>query len=146
MFIVFDLDGTLANVDHRAHILDAEHESEEAKWNAFFDACVGDTVYPEIAILFDNLAANHHIEIWTGRSDRVKPQTIRWLNVNLRTPTHDITMHMRKEGDVRADTEIKGEWVETYGKPNLVFDDSNRMVRWWRDQGVTCCQVKESDY
>jgi hypothetical protein len=36
MFVVFDLDGTLASIEHRRHHLDRKD------WKAFFAACVDD--------------------------------------------------------------------------------------------------------
>lgn len=150
MFIVFDLDGTIANVDHRAHILDEEHASESLKWDAFFDACDGDGVYAEIAVLFDNLAdilRHNKVEIWTGRSERVRKKTERWLRLHLRNyDFNGTTLRMREIGDLRADTEIKGEWIAEHGKPHLCFDDRTKMVNWWREQGVACCQVRNHEY
>ncbi len=149
MFIVFDLDGTIANVDHRAHILDEEHASEARKWDAFFDECDKDGVYIEMALLFDTLAVRHQhrIEIWTGRSERVGFKTNRWLELHLRKYNHDTTpLRMRKIGDLREDTEIKGEWIKDHGKPHIVFDDRTKMVNWWREQGIACCQVRNHEY
>ena len=172
MFIVFDLDDTLANTDHRAHILDEEHESEEAKWNAFFAECHNDAPNIDVLNLFKMLhragetsySKSPIIEIWTGRIETVRWDTVRWLakympNIYHYQPMTDKNkseddgrvisgppIRMRKADDFRKDTEIKGEWIEKYGKPDLVFDDRNKMVKWWREQGVTCCQVKESNF
>ena len=154
MFIVFDLDDTLANNAHRHHILEEEHESDEAKWNAFFDACGDDEVNPMITLLLDQLAhwalahfgVKNRVEIWTGRSERVRGKTESWLKGCVANYARINAIRMRAEGDFRPDTEVKAEWMEKYGKPDLVFDDRNSVVKWWREQGVTCCQVKESDY
>lgn len=148
MFIVFDLDDTLANTDHRQPLLDQDFESEEEKWNTFFDACHKDEPVVPLIALIRSLSYVHKTEIWTGRSDRVRKKTEDWLNENIGSnyvATY-LTLRMRPEGDFRSDTEIKGEWIAKYGKPDLVFDDRNKMVDWWRAQGVVCCQVKESDF
>lgn len=153
-FVVFDLDDTLACTDHRQYILDcdADYENESEKWNAFFDACVKDQPIRPVINIFNALVSatyehQNRIEIWTGRSDRVREQTEMWLTFYLKEfSKHHVALRMRTEGDFRADTEIKAEWIEQYGKPDLVFDDRNKMVNWWREQGIVCCQVKESTF
>ena len=148
MFIVCDLDDTLADNAHRQHILEEAHESESAKWDAFFEPCDKDVVMPEIAEIFQaltNVSQGNRVEIWTARSESVRDKTERWLRRNL-FDAQSIPLRMRAKGDVRPDTEVKGDWMEKYGKPQLVFDDRNKMVDWWRAQGIVCCQVKESDY
>ena len=144
MFIIFDLDDTLADTSHRQHILEQEgFASESEKWNAFFEACDKDKPKSEIIAVYNALSTLYDIEIWTGRSDSVRVKTEAWLSKHLR---HPFTLRMRSDGDYRHDIEIKSEWITEYGKPNLVFDDRNKVVNWWREQGITCCQVKESDF
>lgn len=149
MFIVFDLDDTLADTAHREHILEAPHPDENTKWNTFFEACDGDTLIPEIANILNALAFppfKNRVEIWTARSASVFPQTRLWLQQNIEAYSAIQAIRMRPEGDYRPDIEIKAEWIKTYGKPDLAFDDRDKVVRWWRSQGVTCCQVRESRY
>ena len=150
MFIVFDLDDTLSDTTHRQFILEQEFETDSEKWNAFFDACLMDTPNVPIVKLLDTLAAstnNHRIEIWTGRGEQVREKTLAWLNQHTQYFKYSfINLRMRPEGDFRPDTEIKAEWMQQHGSPDIVFDDRNKMVNWWREQGITCCQVKESDF
>ena len=170
MFIVFDLDDTLADTDHRQHILTQEFPEESDKWNAFFDACTEDAPMQGVIYLLKALAfqdERHRVEIWTGRSDRVREQTEAWLRWHARINPWtkqpgseqteawlrrhvkmfpNVELRMRKEGDYRHDIEIKQEWIEEFGKPDIVFDDRNKIVEWWRDMGITCCQVKNSDF
>ena len=149
MFIVFDLDDTLADTTHRQWILDGRDKSDPATWDTFFGQCYWDSPKQEIIAIFEAFAASeifeHRIEIWTGRSKLVENKTRAWLNKYVGW-SEKYALRMREEGDYRHDTEIKGEWIEKHGKPDLVFDDRNKTVQWWRDQGVVCCQVKESDF
>ena len=151
-FVVFDLDDTLACTEHRQHILEQDFLDESEKWNKFFEACVKDQPIRPIINVFNALASaqwdhQNRIEIWTGRSDRVREQTEMWLTFYVKEfSKHHVALRMREEGDFRPDTEIKAEWIEQYGKPDIVFDDRNKMVNWWREQGIVCCQVKESDF
>lgn len=154
MFVVFDLDDTLADTSHREHILTEKCKketgiSESEVWNKFFDACDKDEPKIEIITILDELVKSkeHRIEIWTGRSDRVRIKTVAWLHKHLLfRSVFAVVLRMREEGDYRHDKEIKSEWIEKHGKPDLVFDDRNSTVKWWREQGITCCQVKESNY
>jgi len=143
------LDDTLADTTHRQHILDEGDKEDSATWNAFFDACDGDTPKREIIGVLNSLALasslNYRIEIWTGRSDRVFEKTEAWLEKHVESYCF-CGLRMRQEGDYRHDTEIKGEWIEKYGKPDLIFDDRNSTVKWFRERDITVCQVKESDF
>ena len=86
--------------------------------------------------------SHHRVEIWTGRSDRVREKTETWLAKHTKTfNRYKPELRMRKDGDFRPDTEVKAEWIKEYGKPDLVFDDRNKVVNWWREQGIVCCQI-----
>ena len=85
--IVFDLDGTLANIEHRLHYLDEDPKN----WDAFFAACSEDSVYWPVLTLFNDLSLDvfNIVEIWTGRTagenDEIFRKTVMWLAVNLHT-------------------------------------------------------------
>ena len=55
-------------------------------------------------------------------------------------------LRMRADGDHRKNAEYKGELVERYGKPDVVFEDRTPAAAWWRSQGITCLQVAEHNY
>ena len=149
-FVVFDLVDTLAITDHRQHILEMSFDSESERWNTFFDACDRDVPNEPLVTFIDDVIYRlwkngYRFEIWTGRSDRVREKTEEWLRNNL-SMHNFVELRMREEGDYRHDTEVKAEWIKEYGKPDIVFDDRNSVVKWWREQGVTCLQVKESNF
>ena len=142
MFIVFDLDGTLADDTHRQHHI----VGEERDWDAYFAACEGDVpLWPTIGVLQMMVHCGHRVEIWTGRSESCRGQTERWLS---RVLGLEIWPLMRAEGDHRPDTVVKGEWLDGCGAspPDLVFDDRSKSVAFWREQGITCYQVAQHDY
>ena len=151
MFLVFDLDDTIACTKHRQPILLQQFDTATEMWAAFFDKChLDEPIQPMLNLLYTLAPLHQHrVEIWTGRSDRVKEITTEWLIAH--TPfNHNtinyLTLRMRPDGDFRPDTELKGAWIEEYGKPDLVFDDRNKMVKWWREQGIVCCQVRENHF
>jgi hypothetical protein len=143
VIVAFDLDGTLALIEHRLHLI----RSKPKNWPAFFRACAHDAPnVPVVGAAHALRSAGHRIEIWSGRSDIVRPQTECWLK------QHEISfsvLRMRKEGDYRDDAVVKGEWLDSLPpdqRPVLVFDDRQRVVDMWRSRGVICCQLAPGDF
>ena len=144
MFVVFDLDGTLADDRERHHFI----LQEPKNWDGYFAACSQDKpVWSIIAVLHALAKDGHKIEIWTGRSDKYRYETDRWLNdYGILQVVSGV--RMRLDGDHRPDTVVKGEWLEACGnnRPYLMVDDRNRSVAFWREQGLTCLHVADHDY
>lgn len=140
LFVVFDLDGTLALTEHREHLVKAKD------WRAFYAACDGDApCAPLIATANALNSAGHRVEIWSGRSAEVRVKTEAWLK------PHGILgalpLKMRPEGDHRPDTALKGEWLAgAVRKPDLVFEDRASMVEMWRSHGIVCAQVAPGNF
>ena len=75
---IFDLDGTLALIDHRRHFLD--DKADPKRWQKFFAACVDDQPNePVIRTLQALRRSGAECWIWSGRSDEVRSQTVEWL-------------------------------------------------------------------
>jgi hypothetical protein len=136
-FIVFDLDGTLSDHNHRLHLVTGENKDYEQ----YYDLCDKDLPHwPVIDILKSLLKSGNVVEIWTGRTDRVLPKTVRWLHEVDIPPT--ILTKVRKEGDFTPDYILKGQWLEERPiKPTAVFEDRPRMVEFWRSKGIFCFDV-----
>lgn len=136
MFVVFDLDGTLAFTSHREHHL----KKDPKDWDAFFAACVDDVPCLPLIYTANILTmSGHRTAIWTGRSQTVAEQTMRWMAEH---GLHVNEMIMRLENDRRPDHEVKGEWLDNEPTPpDLVFEDRASMVDWWREKGILCAQV-----
>jgi phosphoglycolate phosphatase-like HAD superfamily hydrolase len=133
-FFVFDLDGTLADCSHRLHHLDAKD------WRGFFAACGQDVPIPHAIEVMLTLADGHDVEIWSGRSDEVRAETRAWLEINGINPGH--LTFMRKAGDRRPDDVVKREFLaKSNRRPDLIFDDRDRVVAMWRAEGIPCFQV-----
>src|SRR5277367_370630 len=105
--IIFDLDGTLADCQHRWHFVDPkEHpntppiywvdetgksrhigyenpftgEKWKPDWPAFEEACDEDVpVRPVVSVFNFLLSYRRDIEIWSGRSEIVREKTYAWL-------------------------------------------------------------------
>ena len=145
MFIVFDLDGTLALTEHREHHI----KKDPPDWDAFFEACDKDRPNKKIISLLDRLSADYRvaIEIWSGRNEQVRDKTIKWLaDHGLHLGEHYQGLRMRGSTDFRPDHALKLEWAGERKKPDIVFDDRNSVVDAWRSAGIVCCQVAEGNF
>lgn len=154
---IFDLDGTLANADHRLHFINGETKD----WRAFFAACVDDSPIPEMVTTFKTLQkAGAECWIWTGRSDQVMRETDKWLETYVGFDVHPFLNRfmgaperflMRKAGDHRPDHVLKAEWLAQLEPPEYarltgVFEDRSRVVAMWREAGVSCFQVAPGEF
>lgn len=143
--VIFDIDGTLADVAHRLHHLDGEKD-----WGAFFRDMQDDAVIEPVAelarLLHKAVEAGHGLDavlIVTARPDRPdwRRTTLDWLDV------HGIPydrIYFRPEGDTRQDQLVKAAILqrildEGY-EPVLVVDDRPQVVKMWRAHGITTLQ------
>jgi hypothetical protein len=154
MFIIFDLDGTLANIEHRLHFITKDvapingKSKRKPDWDSFHKACIHDQPIQPIIEIFQALKSDqHHIEIWSGRSDAVRNETVNWLDNNHLYPNK---LLMRMDGDYTPDHELKQMWLNQAAEagmvPDLVFDDRSRLVEMWRRNGIRCCQVAPGEF
>ena len=147
-FFIFDLDGTLALNEHRVPLIESEG------WDAFFAACYKDEPNkPVINTMIELWIADNRIEIWSGRDDAVKDMTINWLQKhvsdkdgNLLWEEMGIELKMRPHGDFTPDDELKKQWLDELtaqerARLTAVFDDRDKVVQMWRENGVCCAQV-----
>lgn len=103
--IIFDLDGTLADCEHRRHFVDRQYMEgcdhwhqipnhpvdmcDECKkkwfawfpkWKAFYEACDKDIPIQPIIEIFQLISINlDQVQIWSGRCESVREKTIQWL-------------------------------------------------------------------
>lgn len=143
--IVFDIDGTLANLNHRLHYM----KDRPKNWKGFHKGVREDGVYDDVVWLLKMFQANGcRIVIATGRSDRQKDDTIWWLE-NVAKVSFD-AIYMREKDDYRDDGIVKKEMLDQMRldgyEPYMVFDDRNRVVDMWRENGVRCMQVAPGNF
>ena len=139
--VIFDLDGTIANCSHRAHLARA------GKWHEFNIACMDDEVNEPVACLARYLGQFFLIWIVTGRPAELEERTRQWLRERHITPDR---MLMRPEGDQREGATLKRAWLDDHTIPMLdvlcVFEDRDADVKMWRAHGMTCFQVAEGAF
>lgn len=148
---IFDLDGTLALIEHRKWMLELQQKD---KWRHFYAACDKDLPNDPVIKTMERLRhAGAEIWIFSGRSDEVRDKTVAWLTEHTSFMTWDAeaALTMRAEGDYTADDELKKSWLEGMlvdDRRRLVatFDDRDRVVQMWRAAGVTCFQVAPGEF
>lgn len=126
-----DLDGVLADVRHRLHHLTGRRKD----WDAFFAAAPHDPLHPEGQAVVEQLRPDHEVVYLTGRPERCRADTERWL------AQHGLDGHelvMRSGRDRRPAAVVK---VETIARryPGrsvaVVVDDDDRVVAAMREAG-----------
>lgn len=142
MFVIFDLDGTLALCDHRRHHL----QKTPKDWDAFYAACDKDVPNLPVLAVMELLMADPYcrVEIWSGRRASEREKTLLWFSGVLDGPAPKMVMRPHK--DHSPDDALKARWLDEHlaaggPMPSLVFDDRDRMVAMWRARGIVCCQV-----
>ena len=137
---LFDLDGTLANGDHRVHLI---RDKTPKDWPAYFAACVDDAPIPHMIKLAWRLGSLVDILIVTGRSDEVRAETMAWLHKHLGTWVLEQDVLMRKAGiKIEMLAVIRARGFE----PIMAFEDRDRVVAAWRAAGIPCMQVAPGDF
>jgi acid phosphatase class B len=149
---IFDLDGTLALIEHRRYILDEKDDKQ--RWKRFYAACDKDQPNHAVLTTMERLRATG-ADIWffSGRSGEVRDKTVAWLAHHTSFLSHEFEtiLMMRDEGDYTADDVLKQQWVDQMLKDDrdrlvAAFDDRDRVVRMWRSNGITCFQVAPGEF
>jgi len=157
--IVCDLDGTLANCEHRVHHVqkaDGNGLKRKPDWDAFYAGVredeVNDAVYKVLAMFTSYEGFRYDIIFCTGRPERCRADTEWWFREVLNMSTeakYGFQMLMRADGDFRADYIVKQEILDKYipkDRVLFVLDDRQQVVDMWRRNGLTCFQVAEGKF
>lgn len=145
--IVCDLDGTLANVEHRRHFV----REGKKDWKSFFDNMVNDTVNRWCEAILDAMSGKgrYRAVYATGRPKDYFEHTFQWLVKN--SLTYDgYHLFMRRKSDSRRDDIVKEIILEFEIKTryNILFclDDRKQVVDMWRKHGYTVLQCDEGNF
>lgn len=149
---IFDLDGTLARIEHRVPILANMDDSH--RWQKFYDACDKDEPNEPVIRLMETLRRNGaDVWIFSGRGGEVRDKTVAWLAHHTTFCSWELAtaLMMREVADYTPDDKLKKDWLDRMlvdDRDRLVaaFDDRDRVVRMWRDSGVTCFQVAPGEF
>jgi FMN phosphatase YigB (HAD superfamily) len=119
---VFDIDGVLADVTHRLHFLD------DRRWERFFSAADRDPLLADGAQRLRAALAEHDVVYLTGRPERNRRLTERWL---ARHGLPTAPLHMRPDDDHRPARIVKREVLRRLARTRTVasvLDDDPAVV------------------
>ena len=137
---IVDVDGTLAIINGRSPYDDSKIHTDIPNLHVIDLVGVKKTEY-----IFNDKEGQ--IIIVSGRMDKCKDQTVKWLQDN-HIPFDQI--HMRKTNDYRSDSIVKEEIYNEFIKGkyfvDFVLDDRDSVVKTWRDLGLLCLQVYYGDF
>jgi len=151
-WVIFDLDGTLADIEDRRQL--CTKENGKMDWNKFFDPeniKLDKPNMPVIMMAQALTAFGYKIAIFSGRSARTEDATKDWLHEQ--DIKFDI-LKMRPERNFTPDEDLKFKWFTeefvdnaTSGRNvECVFDDRDKVVNMWREIGLTCMQVAPGNF
>ncbi len=143
--IIVDIDGTLADIEHRVHYLQSKPKKN---WKSFYQEVDKDIVNPWcLEIIMSMKASGYQIILLTGREEICKEKTLKWLEDN-KIP-YDL-LYMRPLNDFRADDVIKCEIyyneIEKKFQTLFVLEDRKTVVEMWRKEGITCLQCEWGEF
>jgi uncharacterized HAD superfamily protein len=136
---IFDLDGTIANNEHRLHLIKDEN------WEQYFELSSKDTPYEYIVELMDVLHdVCQGLFICTSRDESQRLITEDWLDQHEVRYDH---LMMAQIGDTRSHAEIKKGMVDFIRADGyeilLAVDDRPSVIKMFRDNGIPCLAMSD---
>jgi FMN phosphatase YigB (HAD superfamily) len=135
---IFDVDGTLANVDPYLHLVRGPNRDYDAFHEASVDALPN---FEVVQMLNEAFFDQMHIIIVTSRKEVWRGLTSYWLAKN------DIGHHalyMRKDNDNRPDYEVKEDiLLEIKKRWNVLHavDDNPSVIKLWENYGINTTKI-----
>lgn len=140
--LMIDLDGTLADIDHRRKKLAVDKD-----WKKFSGGIPLDRINEWCLEIINRFKIDHKIILVTGRMENYSLETEKWLA--LHKVYFDLIFY-RKINDYRPDQIIKEEIFKEKILPDFnvlfVIDDRAKVVEKWRELGLVCLQCDNGNY
>ena len=138
--ILCDIDGTIANNDHRQHFLEGKKD-----WDGFFSELINDEpIFPIINKVIEEHDAGKDIIFLTGRPERYRYSTTLWLKEYF---NFELKILMRKDNDQNNKLKVKKEIFEKNFRVNdidYVIDNDIELLKQWEDMGIDVYEVKKT--
>jgi hypothetical protein len=134
MRFIFDMDGTITNLDHRLHLIqNAPKKYDDFASEAAFDKPNWGTIRWIRALRAEH---ENRIVIVSARRQAQRPLTERWLH-RYAVPYDELHL-LRAERDFRKDRILKREWLATQSADDIAFvvDDRPSVISMWRSAGL----------
>jgi hypothetical protein len=144
--VLFDLDGVLANGDHRQHLLNPKGGGRK-DWKTFFSKAGGDLLIEEVAALTVLLDDSLKRVLLTARPTTIQDITLEWLS---RFSVRWDLLVMRRDGDYSPSPDAKRaalHELQAHGFDVLLaLDDDRRNVDMFHAEGVRCLYIHSGYY
>lgn len=143
--VLFDIDGTIALIDHRRPLLDGN----KPDWRSFNSKMGDDTPNYPVVDLYKTLwdSQKYQLILVSGRGEEYRRITEIWLTWNS-IPFDKVLM--RSLNDFRPDFEIKQEILDQLraegNEISFVVDDRSSVVDMWRSNGIVCLQCANGNF
>ena len=147
--IIFDLDGTLADISVRRKL--STKPNGKIDWDIFLNPdnikldVPNDPVVKMAQLFADD---NFNIVIFSGRSDKTKHTTLDWLTHN-KVPFNKLVMRDSVTSHFVPDDILKKDMLDKHLDIDDVFfvvDDRQKVVDMWRSLGLNVFQVDDGNF
>jgi len=139
--VIFDMDGTLANVESIRHHV----EGPKRDFHAFHTESVNVPPNPDVLEMAQQAdAEGKKVVIVTSRTTKYRHHTAYWLADN-KVPSD--AMYMRAHGDQRPDREVKEGLYRRLSRSYDVVhavDDNPSILELWEEKGIPTTKVESS--
>ena len=132
-YAVLDIDATLSDTSKRIHLI----EKKPKDWDSFFEHAKDDAVLEEGLAVATTLAVDHVIVYLTGRPERIRRETEKWLKDN---GFPDGKVYMRGNTDRRPSMLMKLGRLERLAEQRpiaVLVDDDAKVVAAAEKAGYT---------
>lgn len=135
---IYDVDGTLANVDPYLHHVRGSNRD----YNAFHEASIDALPNIDVLEMLNNSVSDGHaILIVTSRKEKWRGLTSMWLAKN-NARSH--ALFMRSDDDNRPDYEVKKDILDKINKYWDVVhavDDNPNVISLWKENGIPTTKI-----
>ena len=138
--ILCDIDGTIANNDHRQHFLQGKKD-----WDGFFSELINDEPnFPIINKVIEEHDAGKDIIFLTGRPERYRYITTTWLKEYF---NFELKILMRKNTDRRSKLITKKEMFEqNFNKEHIdcIIDNDKDLLKMWEEMDIATIDANKN--
>ena len=146
--IIFDVDGTLANVD--PYLYNIRNVNNDPNFKKDYDKFHSDSINAEpnqevVEMVNKAFFNQHHVIVVTSRNEYWRGVTSYWLAKN---DIGHTALYMRKDGDFRPDYEVKSDILKRIKKQwNIIHavDDNPAVLKLWFDHGIETTKIGDWD-
>lgn len=142
MDYIFDIDDTLSDSSHRAHLISKDNPNRD--WKTYYNLLIEDEPIISVVEILKSLdAAGHRIVLCTGRPEEYRDLTVSWLQKH-NIPAYDLFMRQKSETGLR-NAQAKSVMLNTIKEagytPIAVFEDNPLSVEMWKSKGLVVLQI-----